>query len=119
MITTGFSGLDSLRGGLRENKPYLLYGENGTGKTTFALSFLHEGLRQGEGAVLVTGRLPAAILDQAEAFGFSLRQYVQSQELVLFEYPENLGANLSCLLDDGRIMDELRSLLGGRTVRRL
>jgi len=37
---TGFAGLDALTGGLHEHKSYLVYGNIGTGKTTFSLQFL-------------------------------------------------------------------------------
>jgi circadian clock protein KaiC len=46
---TGIAGLDEiLRGGLPENRLYLLLGNPGVGKTTIALQYLLEGSRQGE-----------------------------------------------------------------------
>src|SRR5687768_9850679 len=46
---TGISGLDEiLRGGLPENRLYLLLGNPGVGKTTIALQYLLEGSRLGE-----------------------------------------------------------------------
>ena len=54
-ISTGNSGLDSiLRGGLPPNRLYLLEGAPGSGKTTFALQFLLEGIRQGERCLYIT-----------------------------------------------------------------
>jgi len=48
-ISTGSSGLDDiLGGGLDPNRVYLYEGKPGTGKTTIALQFLLEGVRQGE-----------------------------------------------------------------------
>lgn len=53
--STGISGLDHiLRGGLPRDRVYLLEGDPGTGKTTAALQFLMEGVRQGESCVYVT-----------------------------------------------------------------
>ena len=54
-IGTGNEGLDLiLRGGLPPNRLYLLEGAPGSGKTTLALQFLREGVRQGKRALYVT-----------------------------------------------------------------
>jgi len=52
---TGINGLDEvLHGGLIPERLYLLDGSPGSGKTTFALQFLLEGVRQGEKCLYVT-----------------------------------------------------------------
>lgn len=49
LLPTGIHGLDEiLRGGLTPEKMYLLSGSPGTGKTTFSLQFIAEGIRRGE-----------------------------------------------------------------------
>ncbi|MBA1277268.1 ATPase domain-containing protein [Stutzerimonas stutzeri] len=54
-ISTGSEGLDDiLGGGLDPNRMYLYEGSPGSGKTTLALQFLLEGLRQGERVLYVT-----------------------------------------------------------------
>jgi circadian clock protein KaiC len=53
--STGIPGLDHiLRGGLPRDRVYLVEGDPGTGKTTAALQFLMEGIREGESCVYVT-----------------------------------------------------------------
>jgi circadian clock protein KaiC len=53
--TSGVEGLDRiLGGGLPRGCLYLVQGDPGSGKTTFALQFLLEGLRQGESVFYVT-----------------------------------------------------------------
>ncbi|CAM3624181.1 non-specific serine/threonine protein kinase [Bordetella sputigena] len=48
-ISTGSAGLDDiLAGGLDRDRMYLYEGNPGTGKTTIAMQFLLEGVRQGE-----------------------------------------------------------------------
>src|SRR5690349_10897811 len=48
-ISTGMSGLDDiLGGGFDPNRLYLVEGTPGSGKTTLALQFLLEGVKQGE-----------------------------------------------------------------------
>ncbi len=55
LCCTGIAGFDSLSGGgLPRNCFYLLQGDPGSGKTTFALQFLLEGLRRGERAFYIT-----------------------------------------------------------------
>jgi circadian clock protein KaiC len=54
-IATGITGLDEiLCGGLTKHRVYLVEGTPGTGKTTVALQFLLEGLRQGESGLYIT-----------------------------------------------------------------
>ena len=53
--STGSAGLDDiLGGGFDTDRVYLIEGRPGTGKTTLALQFLLEGVRQGEGCLYVT-----------------------------------------------------------------
>jgi circadian clock protein KaiC len=54
-IKTGIAGLDDiLNGGLPQGHLYLVEGDPGTGKTTLALQFLLEGIRDGESVIYVT-----------------------------------------------------------------
>lgn len=54
-VPTGIDGLDDiLGGGLPANRLYLLQGDPGSGKTTLALQFLLEGVRQGEKVLYIT-----------------------------------------------------------------
>lgn len=54
-ISTGSDGLDDiLGGGFDPNRVYLYEGRPGTGKTTIALQFLLEGLRNGERVLYIT-----------------------------------------------------------------
>jgi circadian clock protein KaiC len=54
-ISTGSKGLDDiLGGGVDSDRLYLYEGRPGTGKTTIALQFLLEGVRQGERVLYIT-----------------------------------------------------------------
>lgn len=52
---TGVEGMDEiLAGGFPRNRLYLLRGDSGVGKTTFALQFLLQGVREGEPGLYIT-----------------------------------------------------------------
>ena len=54
-ISSGNTGLDTiLNGGLPRNRLYLLEGSPGSGKTTLALQYLLEGVKQGESCLYIT-----------------------------------------------------------------
>jgi circadian clock protein KaiC len=54
-LSTGVPGLDIiLAGGLTSDRLFLIEGEPGTGKTTLALQFLHEGVKRGESVIYIT-----------------------------------------------------------------
>lgn len=74
VAATGITGLDKiLRGGFTRNRLYLIEGSPGTGKTTMALQFLREGLRQGEKALYVTlSETKEELTSVAESHGWSL-----------------------------------------------
>ncbi len=54
-VPTGVQGLDDLiEGGFPKNSIVIISGEPGTGKTTFALQFIYEGVKKGEPGVFIT-----------------------------------------------------------------
>lgn len=53
--STGVDGIDKmLGGGFIPGRPYVVAGAYGTGKTTFCVQFLQQGVRQGERALFVS-----------------------------------------------------------------
>src|SRR5215471_19129108 len=71
---TGVPGFDEITGGgLPAHRMYLLQGTPGTGKTTFGLQFLVEGIRRGESGMYITLSESETELRQvAESHGLSL-----------------------------------------------
>lgn len=119
MILTGFSGLDALTGGLQERKNYILYGDIGVGKTTFAFHFLYQGLLSGETVALVTRRSAQTVFDHGAAFGFDLESFAQSGSLIVFEYLPHVVENATRLRDEGQIFQEFKQLLKDDACQRL
>ena len=109
---TGIPGLDGvLCGGLATNRMYLVEGAPGVGKTTLAMQFLLEGVRQGERALYVTLSETRDELEEiSESHGWSLDgidivELSQVENLfsvrsrnTLFQPPEMELGNLSALL---------------------
>lgn len=75
-LKTGVAGFDEvMNGGLPANYFYLLEGDPGAGKTTLALQFLFEGIRNGEKVLYVTLSETRMELEAvAHSHGWSLEQ---------------------------------------------
>jgi len=85
LISIGIPGLDEMLGGgtLRGNS-ILIAGPVGSGKTTAALQFAAEGVRNGEPAVIVIfEETTPKYIDQANAFGIDLPDLVEQGMLEL------------------------------------
>jgi circadian clock protein KaiC len=72
--STGVPGLDELiEGGFPANRAMLVCGGTGTGKTTFGLQFIHEGLQRGEAGTFVSvDEKPRHLLEDAASLGLQL-----------------------------------------------
>ena len=86
-VKTGIAGLDEmLQGGLPENHIVLVMGSFGTGKTTFGLQYLVEGLKNNEPCIFISLEEDKdSILKNASAFGWDLSGAVESKKLGLFK----------------------------------
>jgi KaiC/GvpD/RAD55 family RecA-like ATPase len=73
-VSTGVPGLDDmLRGGLIPGRPYVVSGTTGSGKTTLCIQFLHQGVKEGERALLVAiDEPPAEIRENVRALGWDV-----------------------------------------------
>jgi KaiC domain protein len=84
-VKTGIAGLDEmLEGGLPKSHTVVVMGSFGTGKTTFGLQFVSEGLRQGERGIYITlEEDERSIIDDAKSFGWDLKPAVDAKKLVI------------------------------------
>src|SRR6187399_1515145 len=116
-LKTGIQGLDEvLRGGLPENRCYLLEGTPGAGKTTLAMQFLLQGARDHKRSMYITlSETAEELRASATSHGWSLdginiREYVitdanieRDREVTMYHTPElELGDTISRMLSDIR-----------------
>ena len=82
-ISTGISGLDKmLDGGILDDDVMLVSGTTGTGKTTFGLHFISDGLKQGENALIISlEERPSKLIRNARTFGIELQPFLDKKML--------------------------------------
>ncbi|MBM4237167.1 MAG: KaiC domain-containing protein [Euryarchaeota archaeon] len=84
-VKTGIAGLDEmLEGGLPKSHTVVVMGSFGTGKTTFGIQFLNEGLKAGEKGIFITlEEDERSIIEDAKSFGYDLKPSVDAKKLVI------------------------------------
>ncbi len=81
LVPTGVDGMDEmLGGGIPRGHVVALLGSFGTGKTTFALQFLMQGLINGERGIFITLEEDVeSILKTADGYGWDLRSHLKDK----------------------------------------
>lgn len=118
-IRSGIEIIDGPLGGLVPGKPYLVYGEPGTGKTLFGLQFLNEGLLQGETCTLIAQENPEDLLTMGRYIDFDWGDHLASGRLIILEYLPNFGPRFSKSFNLTEIFDELQHLFDSDKIDRL
>ena len=82
-VSSGIRGLDEmLGGGIVSGSALLVSGPAGSGKSTVAIQFLAEGVRQGDAGVLAMfEETPQKYLEQADGFGIDLVEMSRTRML--------------------------------------
>src|SRR2546422_3589824 len=82
-VLTGIDGLDEMLGrGVPAGHIITVLGSFGTGKTTFALQFLMQGLINGEKAVFISLEEDVdSVVANAASFGWDLKRYLKEKKL--------------------------------------
>jgi KaiC domain protein len=109
-IDVGIEGLDSMiQGGVPERSLITTIGSAGTGKTTFGLQFLHEGLERGENAVFMTlEESHDRIVDTATEKGWNFEAYEEEGSLAVIDLdPIEMANSLTSIRNDlPRLVEE-------------
>ena len=78
-IPTGIYGMDRLiEGGFREKSANVIVGSSGTGKTTFAIQFIMQGIENDEQGLYITmEESPEQIMEEAALMGFDMKKHYE------------------------------------------
>ncbi len=119
-LKTGIPGLDDLiEGGIPENFIILVSGTSGTGKTTFCMQYLKEGVEKynEKGIYIGLGEDIEIIQKSMSNFGMDLDKLAEEDQLVFADIPalelEEVEALLEAVSDDTKrlVIDPLSALL--------
>ncbi|HSV42030.1 MAG TPA: KaiC domain-containing protein [Methanomassiliicoccales archaeon] len=90
-LKTGIEGLDAmLDGGVPKGHTFVVMGSFGTGKTTFGLQFLNQGLSSGEKGIYISlEEDQESIMEDARAHGWELRPFLESKKLAVVKLEPN------------------------------
>lgn len=102
-VELGIEGLDEMiQGGVPERALIAVIGTAGTGKTTFGLQFLLQGLLKGERTVFITlEQSRDEILDTAAEFGWDFDEYRSNGDLVIVDLdPIQMANSLGSIQND-------------------
>jgi len=86
-VKTGVEGLDEmLQGGFPENHIVVVMGSFGTGKTTFGLQYIVEGIKSNESCIFISlEEDKESITNNAAAFGWDIAKAIDAKKLGLFK----------------------------------
>ena len=102
-VKTGIEGLDEmLGGGIPKGHSVAVIGSFGTGKTTFSMQFIWEGLKNGESCIFLSLEEDEdSILESARSFGWDMEEYVESGSLLILKLdPEDAKSSVERLEGD-------------------
>ena len=116
-IDVGIEGLDSMiLGGVPERSLMVAIGDAGTGKTTFGLQFLEEGLANGENAVFITlEESRERVFNTAAEKGWDFEGYADDGQLAVLDLdPLEMANTLQSIR--GELPDLIREFDASRLV---
>ncbi len=98
-ITTGIKGLDEMMdGGFPKGHSVAVIGSFGTGKTTFAMQYIWEGLKNGEKCIFLSLEEDEnSIIETAKSFGWDFEKYLDDSLLLIKLEPEDAGSSVKRL----------------------
>ncbi len=84
-IKTGIDGLDEmLNGGIPKGHVFTVMGQFGTGKTTFSLQYIWEGLQQGESGIFISLEEDRnAMIETGKSYGWDFQPYIDNNQLAV------------------------------------
>ena len=98
-IKTGIKGLDEMiGGGIPQGHSVAVIGSFGTGKTTLAMQYIWEGLKNGEKCIFMSlEEDEESIMKTAESFGWKFDEYSDKNLLLIKLEPEDAKSSVNRL----------------------
>ncbi len=116
-IRTGIEPFDERTGGLQAGGIYLVVGAPGPAKMVAALQFLHEGVSNGEPALLVTNADIDGILEAARAWGLGMDEGWETGALQIVGFREDFELRAIRSIEPEEVLEELDDLVSGTPAR--
>ncbi len=113
-VRTGIKGLDEMMdGGIPEGHSVAVIGSFGTGKTTFAMQFIWEGLKNGEKCIFMSlEEDEESIIRTAQSFGWDFATHLDKNLLLIKLEPEDAKSSINRL--EGEIPEIIREFGASR-----
>lgn len=114
-ISTGIAGLDKiLHGGYPKEKPTLLTGGPGCGKTLFSIMFAHSNIINNQHVSYVScDESPEDILHNMDQYGLSGSESCKNKKLTILDFRPNLSETFSGEFELDVILLRILSSLSG------
>jgi KaiC/GvpD/RAD55 family RecA-like ATPase len=107
-VASGIRPLDYRLGGILPNRPYVISGNPGTGKSVSCLEFVQQGLEGGETVVLITHDDPADVMASAAFLGIDIERPLREERLILLRYQLDFVRRLGRATSADAVFVELR-----------
>jgi KaiC/GvpD/RAD55 family RecA-like ATPase len=108
LVPSGIRPLDYRLGGILPNRPYVISGNPGTGKSVSCLEFAQQGLEGGETVVLITHDDPADVLASAAFLGIDVERPLREERLILLRFQLDFVRRLGRATTADAVFVELR-----------
>jgi KaiC/GvpD/RAD55 family RecA-like ATPase len=112
-MPSGIRPLDYRLGGILPNRPYVISGNPGTGKSVSCLEFAQQGLEGGETVVLITHDDPADVLASAAFLGIDIERPLREERLILLRFQLDFVRRLGRATTADSVFIELKRHLAG------
>src|SRR5688572_21347132 len=108
LTPSGIRPLDYRLGGILPNRPYVISGNPGTGKSVSCLEFAQQGLEGGENVILISHDDPADVLASAAFLGIDIERPLREERLVLLRFQLDFVRRLGRATTADAVFTELR-----------
>lgn len=119
VVPSGIRPLDYRLGGILPNRPYVVSGNPGTGKSVSCLEFAQQGLEGGETVVLITHDDPADVMASAAFLGIDIERPLREERLILLRFQLDFVRRLGRATTADAVFVELKRHLASFQVGRV